>query len=134
MDEWIRFKSWELNIEGQPEETTIFSHTFTQTDMPQTMNNKANETKSENRCPSIPGDEVHAMTLVHNDRVQSLLKISLAVTLIKVRDVNGSDTVDKSVNILHCEEFCVNVFEAMEKCRSEYQLITEDVVKKNRTG
>lgn len=55
--------------------------------------NKVTETKSENDRPSITGEDVHFMTLVHKERVKRLLAISLAVSLEKVRDSLESETV-----------------------------------------
>lgn len=52
------------------------------------------ETKSENNHPSITGDYLHVMTLVHNDAFKRLMERSLVVTLEKIKDDAGRDTID----------------------------------------
>lgn len=94
MNECITLKSREFNIEGKPEATTRFNHTSTQPDMSETMTNKETEMISKKGRLSITDDEVHVMTLVRNDGVQRLLKISFPLPLGKIRDAAGSGTVD----------------------------------------
>lgn len=79
-------------------------------------------------------DEVHVMTLVDKDRVQSLIAISLALTRDKISDTIVSDTVDGFDKFIHLEVFCVTMFKEMVKCSRECQLITEGVIKKNKSG
>lgn len=90
------------------------------------------ESKSGNYRSSNTGDDVHVMTVVHNNRVQRSLKISLPVTGDKIRNGAGSEIVDMLVNTLHIEEFCVDVFKAMLKCRRDYQFVTNDVIDINK--
>lgn len=40
------------------------------------------------------------MTLMHYDRIQRLLEISLATTMDMIRDFDGSETVDELLNNL----------------------------------
>lgn len=79
----------------------------------------------------LHGDEVHVMTLVDKDQVQSLIAISLALTRDKISDTTVSDTVDGLDKFIHRELFCVTMFKEMVKCSRECQLITEGVIKKN---
>lgn len=97
VNERVKLKSRELNIERQPEETTRLRHTSTQSRHP----NKETEIEYENIRPSITGDVVHDMSLVQNDQVPRMLAISLALIMEKIRDAAGSDTVNEFANILH---------------------------------
>lgn len=80
VNEWITFKSRKLNIEGRHDENLTFRMMSTEPKISEMLTNGAAETKSENYGPSITGDHLHVMKLDHNDRVQILLEISLAVT------------------------------------------------------
>lgn len=52
------------------------------------MTIEATETKLENGCPSINGDDVDVMVVVYNNRVQRLLVILLSATMDKIRDAD----------------------------------------------
>lgn len=88
------------------------------------MTHKANESKSENGLPSITGDNVHVMMLVHNDQQRRIFEISLAATLCKIREATVIEAVDEVLNMLHNEQFCVDLFKAVVKCSREFPLIT----------
>lgn len=46
-------------------------------------------------------------------------------------DASGRENVHEVVNILHREEFSLNVFKGLVKCNRDFQVITENVINEN---
>lgn len=61
-----------------------------------------------------------------------MLEISLVVTLEKINDASVCDNDDELRTNLHREELCVDVFKRTVKCSLSCQLITQDLIKKNK--
>lgn len=90
-------KILELNKEGHPEATKIFSHTSIKADISQTITKEETGTKSENAHPSIIGDKVHVMKHIHNYRVQRRLEktVSPHEQVKRIRDAAGCEIFDE---------------------------------------
>lgn len=76
------------------------------------------------------GDDLQVMTVVHDYQKQRLLKISLAVTMVKIVEAAVIDTVDDLVNIHNNEQLVpCQLFNAMLKCIRYCHFIMEDDIK-----
>lgn len=62
------------------------------------------------------------------NNVESMLVVSLAVTMEKTMGRAGSAATDEVIHLLHQENFNLSVFKQMIKASGDCQIITQDVI------
>lgn len=79
-------------------------------------------------------DEVTAETGTGGAMLQRMVVISIAVTLEKMRGAMGSRATDELIELLHNDNFDLDMFRNMIKTCADCQLITANVIEQCKSS
>ena len=86
------------------------------------------DNRSVNRTPNKKSQSNEEAYGKHDNRVERLIVISLALNLDKIKYRSGAESATEVINILHHKKFNLDLFKDMVKGTEECAQISQDVI------